>query len=112
MIDTLRNKVVDLSVYENSPNELMLGQVASLGGFSSNRSFSTLSFKTSGCSAWLILATVFRLPVASSHSIVGAILGFTLLMHGTRGIHSATVIEIIASWIISPVSFDVYFPEI
>lgn len=87
VIDTLRNKVVDLSMYRDSPFELMLGQVASLGG----------------CAIWLIVATLFRLPVASSHSIVGAIIGFTLLMRGTKGIHMYKVAEIAASWVISPV---------
>lgn len=32
VLETLRFKVIDLSMYESAPNELLLGQVAILGG--------------------------------------------------------------------------------
>lgn len=47
-----------------------------------------------GGSCWLILATILKAPVSTTHSIMGATLGFTLLMRGTEGIHYAKVFKI------------------
>ena len=85
-MDTVRKGIVELRLYEEAPQELLVGQVAILGGklwFFTNGCFYRL---VAGCSCWLILATLFRLPVSSTHAIVGATLGFTLLMRGNSGI--------------------------
>jgi hypothetical protein len=34
VLETLRFKVIDLEMYESAPNELLLGQIAILGGLS------------------------------------------------------------------------------
>ncbi|KAI1719403.1 phosphate transporter family domain-containing protein [Ditylenchus destructor] len=84
--NTMRKLVIDTKLYEKNPNELLLGQVAILGGGS----------------CWLFLATVLKAPVSTTHSIVGATIGFSLLMRGTEGIHWWKVWEIAASWVLSP----------
>ncbi|VDO48492.1 unnamed protein product, partial [Brugia timori] len=72
--DTVRKGVIDLTLYEKQPKEIFVGQIAILGG----------------CSLWLLIATLARLPVSSTHSITGATVGFGLM---TR----------VASWFMSPI---------
>ena len=47
-----------------------------------------LIVRTGSC-VWLIAATLLRLPVSATHSIVGSTVGFALVAHGARGIHWA-----------------------
>ncbi|KAI6213259.1 Phosphate transporter [Aphelenchoides besseyi] len=85
--DAMKKSIVDLKVYENDSTALMLGQLAILGG----------------ASVWLLLATTLKAPVSTTHSVVGATLGFTLLLRGVEGIQWGGVIKIASSWIISPI---------
>ncbi len=52
---------------------------------------------------WLQLATTFGLPVSTTHSIVGAVLGFGLIAGGTQVVQWGKVAQIVMSWVISPV---------
>eukprot|EP00080_Pristionchus_pacificus_P008538 PDM68558.1 pitr-3 [Pristionchus pacificus] len=84
--DTMRKSVVDVSIYNDTPKELLYGQVATLGG----------------CACWLIIATVFSLPVSTTHALVGATLGFTLVCKGFEGVIWSKIIQIVISWFVSP----------
>lgn len=58
-------------------------------------------------SLWITLACLYNLPVSTSHSIVGAVLGFGLVCVYDKiiplsDIHWTPLIVIIVSWIISP----------
>jgi PiT family inorganic phosphate transporter len=53
--------------------------------------------------AWLHLATHFGLPVSTTHSIVGAVVGIGLVSFGWHGVDWGKMGEIVASWFVSPV---------
>jgi len=85
--DTVRKGILDVDAYQNDTELFMVGNVAALGG--------------SG--TWLVVATILKLPVSGTHSIIGAIMGFTLVAKGANGVSWATLGTIIASWFVSPV---------
>uniref|UniRef100_A0A914LWS4 Phosphate transporter n=1 Tax=Meloidogyne incognita TaxID=6306 RepID=A0A914LWS4_MELIC len=78
VLQTLRFEVIDLEMYVEAPHELLLGQIAILG------------------------ATFCALPVSSTHSHIGSIIGFSMVMRGPKGLHLNKVFLIMASWIVSP----------
>lgn len=51
---------------------------------------------------WVVVATLTSLPVSSTHSIVGAILGFGFLVGGPDTVNWLKMGGIVMSWIISP----------
>ncbi|VDK80559.1 unnamed protein product [Litomosoides sigmodontis] len=85
--DTVRKGVIDLTLYEDKPKEIFIGQIAILGG----------------CSLWLLIATLARLPVSSTHSVTGATVGFGLMTRGVAGIQWKKIAHIVASWFLSPI---------
>lgn len=54
-------------------------------------------------SFWLQFCTFRGLPVSTTHSIVGAVLGFAIMQGGGPDINYFQLIAIFSSWIISPV---------
>ncbi len=52
---------------------------------------------------WLHFASYWGLPVSTTHSIVGAIIGFGLIAGGTELIKWDNVIQIASSWLVSPI---------
>lgn len=51
---------------------------------------------------WVLVATLTALPVSSTHSIVGSILGFGFVAGGPEVVNWANLGFVVLSWIISP----------
>jgi sodium-dependent phosphate transporter len=85
--DTVRKGVIDTAPYENDTELFMVGNIAALGG---------------SC-VWLFTATFLSMPVSATHSIIGAIVGFSLVAKGSKGIDWVQLGMIVASWFVSPV---------
>ncbi len=55
-----------------------------------------------GAGLWLTIATWKGLPVSTTHSAVGAMLGFGFISMGRDSIRWAVMKKVVASWVISP----------
>lgn len=75
--DTMRKGILDVEIYQNEEKILMMGMMSALVG----------------SAAWLLIATFFRLPVSTTHSIVGSTVGFSLVVKGFDGMHLSTLGE-------------------
>lgn len=78
----------DFSCFDEQPSVLMLGMMCSL----------------LGAGMWLFLANRFGLPVSTTHSIVGALLGFGLASGNVRAIKWAQIGFIVISWLVAPLA--------
>lgn len=84
--NTIRGKIIDISVFEGATDAFILGMMAALFA----------------AGTWLLVASYFGLPVSTTHSIVGAIMGFGIIYAGTNTINWNAVVNILLSWIITP----------
>jgi len=83
---TIRKGMVDTALLTDTPELLVYGMLASL-----------LS-----AGIWLFIATRFGWPVSTTHSIVGAIVGFAAVGIGIGAVQWGKVGSIGMSWIVSP----------
>lgn len=51
---------------------------------------------------WLQLASSRGLPVSTTHSLIGSLIGFGLVCHGANSVRWQTIGQIFISWIIAP----------
>lgn len=51
---------------------------------------------------WVFIATLTALPVSSTHSIIGSILGFGIVAGGPNVVNWKVLGGVVLSWIISP----------
>lgn len=57
---------------------------------------------------WLIVATLFSWPVSTTHSIIGALVGFGVVASGVNAIQWGVFGGIVGSWIITPAIAGVF----
>ena len=84
---TIRKGIIDPMMFESEPHILVFGMLASL----------------LAAATWLLIASRRGWPVSTTHSIVGAIIGFGLVSLGPEAIDWYKTGQIVASWVVSPV---------
>ncbi|GAB0153670.1 inorganic phosphate transporter [Marinobacterium sp. BA1] len=89
--DTIRKGIIEPSMLSANPELLVFGMMASL----------------LAAGIWLLIATHFGWPVSTTHSIVGAIVGFAAVGISMEAVHWNKVGNIVASWVVSPVTAGV-----
>lgn len=83
---TIRKGIIDADVVAGTPELLVYGMLASL----------------LAAGIWLLIASRFGWPVSTTHSIVGAIVGFAAVGIGMDVVHWSKVGTIAMSWVVSP----------
>ena len=84
---TVRQGIVSLEAVGGDPMLLALGMTACL----------------LAAAVWLHVATYFGWPVSTTHSIVGAVVGFGITAGGVSAVNWGVMGSIVASWVVSPV---------
>lgn len=83
---TIRGGITDASFFVDTPELMAYGMIAAL----------------LAAATWLIVASYFGWPVSTTHSIVGAIIGFAAVGVGMDAVHWNKVGGIVGSWVVTP----------
>lgn len=83
---TIRKGIIDSHYFTDIPELLVLGMISSLFA----------------AGLWLVIASYKGWPVSTTHSIVGAIVGFTAVGVSAEAVAWGKVLGIVGSWIITP----------
>ncbi len=83
---TIRKGIIDTNYFIDAPEQLVFGMISAL----------------LAAGLWLLIASYLGWPVSTTHSIVGAIVGFAVVAAGYEAISWDKVSAIVGSWIITP----------
>ncbi len=83
---TIRKGIIDPSAIAGQPELLVYGMLAAL----------------LAAAIWLMIASYRGWPVSTTHSIVGAIVGFAVAGIGMDAVQWGKIGQIVASWLVSP----------
>ena len=84
---TIRKDIIDPSSIADNPEILVFGMLAAL----------------LAAGTWLTIASIKGWPVSTTHSIVGALVGFAVAGIGFDAVNWGKIGQIVTSWVISPV---------
>ena len=84
---TIRKGIVDPNLYADNNNIFIIGMLSAL----------------MAAGTWLFIASRKGWPVSTTHSIVGAIVGFVVISLGFEAVSWSKVGTIASSWVISPI---------
>ena len=90
--DSVRKNIVSLDIFEDDPGALMLGMLCA----------------DLASAIWLTVATYLRWPVSTTHSIIGAIIGFALAYGGDSAVNWEKTGYIVLSWLVSPLLAGIF----
>ena len=83
---TIRKGIIDPSYFVDIPEQLVFGMIAAL----------------LAAATWLLVASILGWPVSTTHSIVGAIIGFAAIGVSPDTVAWGKVFGIVGSWIVTP----------
>ncbi|MGL4601924.1 MAG: inorganic phosphate transporter [Plesiomonas sp.] len=83
---TIRNGIIETSLFNHQPQILVFGMMSAL----------------LAAGTWLIVASFMGWPVSTTHSIIGAIIGFACVSVGPHAVDWSSVKGIVGSWLITP----------
>ncbi len=85
--ETIRKGIVSPELFQGHPLDLVYGMIGAL----------------LAAAIWLQFATYFGWPVSTTHSIVGSVIGFGVVVGGVDAVAWSKVASIVASWVVSPI---------
>ncbi|RZQ55302.1 inorganic phosphate transporter [Pseudidiomarina tainanensis] len=83
---TIRKGIIESAYFVDTPELLVFGMIGSL----------------LAAGTWLLIASWAGWPVSTTHSIIGAIVGFSAVGVGVESVNWSSVVGIIGSWVITP----------
>lgn len=84
--ETVRKGIVDPLAFTGDQHAFLAGMLAAMAA----------------AALWLTVATFWSMPVSTTHSIVGAILGFGLVARGTAAVNWDVISDVVLGWLLSP----------
>ncbi len=84
--ETVRKGIVDVGGVDSS--SLLLGFIASL----------------LAAAIWVTLSTWKEMPISTTHSIIGALMGFGIIAGGMSAVNWGKVGSVASSWVLSPIA--------
>jgi PiT family inorganic phosphate transporter len=83
---TIRKGIIDPTPIVDQPEILVYGMLAAL----------------LAAAVWLMIASSKGWPVSTTHSIIGAVVGFAIVGIGVDSVNWVKIGKVVASWVISP----------
>lgn len=84
--DTIRKGMLDPGIFQDTPMHLVFGMVAALVA----------------AGVWLNVSSYLGWPVSTTHSIVGAVVGFGIIAGGWGALNWGQLGKVVMSWVVSP----------
>jgi PiT family inorganic phosphate transporter len=85
VVETVKSGIVDVSMIPNS-SILLVGFVSAL----------------LAAAMWVTLSTWYEMPISTTHSVIGALMGFGIVASGCSCVQWGKVGSVAMSWILSP----------
>lgn len=83
---TIRSGIIDSGYFVDTPELLVFGMIGAL----------------LAAGTWLLIASWLGWPVSTTHSIIGAIIGFAAVGVGVEAVQWSKVGGIVGSWVVTP----------
>lgn len=85
--ETIKSGIINPMLFVDTPDTLVLGMMSAL----------------LAAGLWLFIASKMGWPVSTTHSIIGAIVGFACVTVGSHAVEWGQIRNIVGSWFITPV---------